>query len=103
MNSSKSNWRDLLALLIALVSLFGLWVMFNAEGSVWLVKFVGGKPEEVLKPLDIYHQFQSVILPGLQKYSFAIGLVLFAVSISYILLGAQEEIATALDEPKNKQ
>lgn len=103
MNSSKNNWRDILALLIAVASLFGLWVMFNAEGSVWLVKFAGGKPEDILKPLDIYQQFQSVILPGLQKYSFAIGLILFAVSISYILLGAQEEVSTALDDPKAKQ
>ncbi len=103
MNSSKNNWRDVLALLIAVASLFGLWVMFNAEGSVWLVNLVGGQPQEILNPLDIFKQFQSVILPGLQKYSFAIGLILFAVSISYILLGAQEEISTALDDPKTKQ
>jgi hypothetical protein len=103
MNSSKNNWRDLLALLIAVASLFGLWVMFNAEGSVWLVTLVGGQPEEILNPLAISKQFEAVIKPGLQQYSLAIGVVLFAVSISYILLGAQEEISTALDEPKNKQ
>lgn len=103
MNSSKNNWRDVLALLIAVASLYGLWIMFNAEGSVWLVNLVGGQPEEILNPLDISSKFKAVIKPGLQQYSLAIGIVLFAVSISYILLGAQEEISTALDEPKNKQ
>ncbi|WP_373531492.1 hypothetical protein [Vampirovibrio sp.] len=103
MNVLKRYWRDLAALLIAVVSLAGLWVMFSAEGSIWLVKFVNGKPQELLEPVAILTQYNKVILPNLQKYSWAIGLTLFAVSVSYILLGSQDEIYTALDEPNSKK
>jgi hypothetical protein len=103
MNVLKRYWRDLAALLIAGASLLGLWVMFTAEGSIWLVKFVGGQPQELLQPVAILNQYNHVILPSLQKYSWAIGLILFAVSVSYILLGSQDEIYTALDEPNSKK
>lgn len=110
MNLLRRYWRDLLALLIAGASLYGLWVMFNAEWGVWLVKFVSNpdKPkellsQELLQPSAILSQYNSVILPSLKNYSMAIGLILLAVSVAYILLGAQDEISTLPDEPNPKK
>ena len=95
MKRSAFTWKDILAVLLGLSALAGLVVMFNSEAKVVL--------HNVSTPDVVLAQFNSQVLPGIKKYSLAIGAILLAVSISYILLGAQEDISTTLDEPDSKK
>ena len=95
MKRSELTWKDYLAVLLGLSALAGLVVMFNAEGNVVL--------HNVSTPDVILQQFKQSVLPGMKKYSLAIGAILVVVSISYILLGAQEDISTTLDEQDLKK
>lgn len=88
--------KDVLALVLALVVLIGLAVMFNAEGNVFL-------QNPAADPASIHREFFAHVLPGIKQYSLAIGAILLAVSVAYILLGAEEDISTALDEKELKK
>jgi len=89
--------RDVLALGIALVALLGgLVMMFNAEGSVFL-------QNAAADPAAIHTEFYAHVLPGIRQYSLAIGGILLAISVAYILLGAEEDISTELDEKQLKK
>lgn len=92
----KLNWKDFLAVAIGLVALAGLVIMFNSEGSV-VLQNAAGTPGQIVK------DFNANILPAIQQYSLAIGAILFAVSISYILLGSQDDISTSPSEPDSKK
>jgi len=84
MKRSELTWKDIVAILLGLAALAGLVVMFNSEAKVVL--------HSVASPDVVLEQFKVQVLPGIKKYSLAIGAILLAVSISYILLGAQEDI-----------
>lgn len=99
----KLNWKDFLAVIIGLASAIGIYVMFSAEAGIWLVKVTNGQAEPLLKQADILTRFNEAVLPGIQKYSFAMGAILLAVSISYILLGSQDDISTSPNEPNSKK
>ncbi len=88
--------RDLLAVLIAFVSLAGLGVMLLAEGNIAL-------PHYADPMVTIIQVYTAHVLPSLQRYSLAFGAILLAVSISLILLGHEEEIATTLNEQNLKK
>lgn len=96
MKSPKFSWRDALAVLIALVSMIGLAAMFTSEGHIVLSNQTGPISEMV-------GEYGAKVLPSLQKYSLAFGAILVAVSFSYILLGHEEEISTALTEQDKKK
>ena len=89
------TWKDIVAVLLGLSALAGLVIMFNSEAKVVL--------HNVATPDVVLAQFNAQVLPGIKKYSLAIGAILLVVSISYILLGAQEDISTALDEQDLKK
>lgn len=95
MKRSELTWKDYLAVLLGLSALAGLVIMFNAEGNVVL--------HNVSTPTIVVDQFNHHVLPGIKKYSLAIGAILLAVSVSYILLGAQEDISTIVDEQDLKK
>ena len=96
MKSSKFSVRDGLALLIALLSLGGLVVMFNAEGNMVLSQFAAPMTQTL-------QEYNGKVLPNLQAFSLAFGCILLAVSIAFILLGHEEEISTALNEADRKK
>ena len=96
MKRSELTWRDYFAVLIGLAALVGLVVMFNAEGNVVLQNAAAA-------PEVIHNEFNARVLPAIQKYSLAIGGLLLAASIAYILLGASEDISTTLDEQESKK
>lgn len=83
----KLTFKDILAVAIALVALAGVALMFMAEGQVVPDTF----------------DYQTQVLPSLQKYCWALGSVFVAVSVAYILLGRQNDIATIVDEPDAKK
>ena len=95
MKRSELTWKDIVAVLLGLSALVGLVIMFNSEAKVVL--------HNVANPTVVLEQFNAQVLPGIKKYSLAIGAILLAVSISYILLGAQEDISTTLDEQDLKK
>jgi hypothetical protein len=89
--------KDLLAILIAVGALIvGVPTMFNSE---WYVALKNPAAD----PAAIRHEFLTHVLPGIQNYSLAIGAILLAVGIAYILLGAEEDISTSLDEQDVKK
>lgn len=96
MKRSKITWRDILAVLIGLVALAGIVIMWNAEGGVVLEKAAAD-------PSVIVAEFNAHVLPGIQKYSMAIGGILLAISVAYILLGAEDDIETSLNEQELKK
>jgi hypothetical protein len=75
---------EIVAVVIAVAALAGLVVMLNSE-----IHILPGVTTEL---------FESQVLPNLQIYSLALGLVLLVVSIAYILLGRAEDISTTLDK-----
>jgi hypothetical protein len=91
----KLSAREGFAVLLALVSLAGVLAMFLAEGGVEL-------SSQSASMSDLLTQYAARVLPSLQKYSLAIGAVMVAVSISYILLGHEEEISTVPGEEQRK-
>jgi hypothetical protein len=96
MKSPKLSWRDVLAVLIAVLALAGIAAMFMSEGHVVL-------PDQVVPMADTLRTYIGSVLPNLQKYSFAFGAILVTVSISYILLGHEEEISTSVAQPDQKK
>lgn len=96
MKSPQLTLRDYLALLIGLASLAGLAGMFFAEGNVILSHYAAPMQQT-------FTEYAHKVLPGLQKYSLAIGMIMLAVSVAYILLGHEEDIATALNEQELKK
>jgi hypothetical protein len=96
MNLPKLSVRDWLAGLIALLSLAGLWVMFSAEGNVFLSHYAAPMQQTL-------GEYGVKVLPNLQRYSLAMGVILLAVSVAYILLGHEEDISTTLDEQELKK
>ncbi len=96
MTSCKLSWRDTLAVLLAVLSLVGLAAMFCAESSVVL-------PSKAAPMSVIFSIYGAHVLPALQKYSLAFGAILVVVSISYILLGHEEEISTVPGEQERKK
>jgi hypothetical protein len=54
-------------------------------------------------PHQIVQEFNQKVIEGIKQYSMAIGAILLTVSIAYILLGSQEEIATNLGEQESKK
>lgn len=96
MKRSKITWREVLAALIGLVALIGIGIMFNAEGFVFL-------KNAAADPSAIVAEFNAHVLPGIQRYSMAIGGILLAISIAYILLGAEDDIETSLNEQELKK
>jgi hypothetical protein len=84
MKSCKCSLTEIVAVVIALAALAGLVVMLNAE-----MQILPGVTTEL---------FERQVLPNLQIYSLALGLVLLVASIAYILLGREEEISTTLDK-----
>jgi hypothetical protein len=96
MKSPKFSVRDCIAIIIALASLAGLVVMFQSEGHVVLSQYAA--------PMSAtFTEYGHQVLPNLQKYSLAFGLILLAASIAYILLGHEEELSTSLDEQELKK
>jgi hypothetical protein len=95
MKRSELTWKDYLAVLLGFSALAGLVVMFNSEAKVVL--------HNVATPEVVLQQFNAQVLPSIKKYSLAIGAILLAVSISFVLLGAQEDISTTLDEQDLKK
>ena len=89
------TWKDYLAVLLGFSALAGLVVMFNAEGHVVLSNVTSNEA--------VRDQFKAQVLPGIIQYSLAIGAILLAVSISFVVLGAQEDISTTLDEQDLKK
>lgn len=89
----KLTGKDVLAILISLLSLAGLAVMFMAEGQVVLDVPAG-------TALDVVRQeFNTKVLPGVVQYALAFGLILLATSLAYIVLvGREEDIKTRADE-----
>lgn len=81
---SKLTLGEIVAVIIAFAALIGLGAMLLAEGNI----MAGATPEV----------YQGEVLPALQKYSLAIGVIFLVVSISYILIGRSEEISTRLDD-----
>jgi len=96
MKSPNLSWRDVLAVIIALGALTGVAAMFLSEGHVVL-------PDQVVPMATTLRTYTDSVLPHLQKYSFAFGAILVAVSISYILLGHEEEISTSVAQPDQKK
>ena len=90
------TWKDWLALAIGAAALTGVVLMWQAEGNVFLQN-AAAAPSEVIR------EFNARILPGIQKYSLAIGGLLLAVSIAYVLLGAEDDIATTSNEQELKK
>ena len=90
------TWREWLAFFISVAALLGPIMMWNAEGLVKLAN-------PAADPGAILADFQAKILPGIKQYSLAIGGVLLAISVSYILLGAQEDISTSLNDQELKK
>lgn len=90
------TWREWLAFFIGVAALAGPVIMWNAEGFVKLAN-------PAADPGAILADFQAKILPGIQQYSLAIGGILLAISVSYILLGAQEDISTSLNDQDLKK
>ena len=88
--------REFLAVALALASLVGLAAMFMAESGVVLTSQSMPMPA-------LLTQYAARVLPSLQKYSLAIGVVMVAVSISYILLGHEEEISTIPAEQERQK
>jgi hypothetical protein len=95
MKRSDVTWKDIVAVLLGVAALAGLVIMFNSEANVVL--------HNVSTPDVVLAQFNAHVLPSIKNYSLAIGAILLAVSISYILLGAQEDISTTLDEQDLKK
>lgn len=95
----RCPWRETLAVLItvvaAVMALSGMW---RAEGHVDLKHL-----SSATNPAEIVAYFNHSVLPGIQDYSIAIGGLLLAVSIAFILLGAEEELSTAPDESTLKK
>lgn len=78
----KLCWKDVLAVLIGLVTLAGLAVMFVSEpGAATSIE-----------------DYKAEVLPKLKQYAGALGAILFAVSIAYILLGRDNDVETRADE-----
>jgi hypothetical protein len=97
MKSPSLSWRDAFAVIIAFAAFAAVAAMFLAESNVVL-------PGQVAPMATMLTQYNADVLPNLQKYSFAFGAILVAVSISFILLGHEEEIATSLNtQPNNKK
>jgi hypothetical protein len=96
MKRSKITWREIFAVLIGVAALAGLGVMWYQEGFVVLENAAAG-------PSVIVTEFNAHILPGIQKYSMAIGGILLAISVAYILLGADDDIETSLTEQELKK
>ncbi len=97
MKSLSVSWRDALAVLIALAAFGGVAAMFLAESHVVL-------PMQVAPMATTLSVYGANVLPNLQKYSFALGAIFVAVSVSYILLGHEEEIATtSVAQPDKKK
>lgn len=98
MSASKNYTaiKQVVAVLIAIAALWSVFLMWDAEGAVVLK----GSLED---PTAIVKQFNDVILPGIKRYSFAIGLALLAASVSFILIDGEDELATASDESQFKQ
>jgi hypothetical protein len=96
MKSPNLSWRDVLAVIIALAALTGVAAMFLSEGHVVL-------PAEVVPMAETLRTYTHSVLPNLQNYSLAFGAILVAVSISYILLGHEEEVATSVAQPDQKK
>jgi hypothetical protein len=80
----KLSLKDVLALFIGLAALVGLGVMLMSEPVV-------------NAGLNLA-TYTSQVLPGLKNYAYALGLLLLVVSISYILLGRENDIETKADE-----
>jgi hypothetical protein len=94
------TWKDMLAVVIALVALAGVGMMFNAEAGVWLQNSLSLQHLTAItaSPDDIRKTFVQFVLPNMQNYSLALGLVLFGASVAYILLGRENDIETVLDD-----
>jgi hypothetical protein len=90
------TWKEWLALGIGVAALAGIVIMFQEEGKVILENADASSSE-------VARYFQTSVLPGMQNYSMAIGGILLAVSIAYILLGAEDDIATTMDEQELKK
>lgn len=96
MKRSTLSWKELLAVAIAIVAFAGVVIMWRSEGHVFLTDATGA-------PNVITRDFYNSILPAIKNYSMAIGGLLLAISISYILLGSEEDISTSLDEQELKK
>jgi hypothetical protein len=96
MKSPSVSWRDALAVLIALAAFAGVAGMFLAESHVVL-------PAQVVPIATTLSEYGANVLPNLQKYSLAFGAILVAISVSYILLGHEEEIATSVASQPDKK
>src|SRR4051794_14490435 len=90
------SWRESLAVLLTLGALSGLVLMITAEGHV-------GLPPQATTMATILTDYLAHVLPNLQLYSLAFGAILVLASLSWILLGHQEEIATSLTESGPKK
>lgn len=82
----KLKLKDILALIIGLSVIACLVIMLNGEANV------------VPGPTFNYEHYVKVVLPGLKQYAGAFGIILLAVSIAYILLGSENDIATRPDK-----
>jgi hypothetical protein len=92
----NSGVKEVVAVLIGIVALLSLLAIWQAEGSVVLK---GGLSD----PGAIVEQFNKVILPGIKRYSFAIGMAFLAVGISFVLIDGEDELATVSDESQLKR
>lgn len=89
------KFRELLALFITLGATIGLVLMFQGETSV--VEIAGSQSNQA------YEYFESSVLPGLQTYSWGIGLVMLLVSIAFILVGYEEDVDTTTKDTESSR
>ena len=107
MKCCKLQPKDIAGILIALASLTAVVLMLNAEVGVSLdaalkkMAMHGGITNPALATsAQITAAYQAYVLPNLQLYSLALGLLLLAVSIAYIMVGRSDDIVTSPDERK---
>ena len=80
------KFRELLAVVIGLVGVIGWIFMWQGE-------------QGIIEDAD----FAKQVLPGLQQYSWGIGLTLLLASIGWILIGHEEDIATTSNDVEGKK
>lgn len=84
------SFKDVLAGMLAVVAgVVGVWMMFNAEGLVVIPDAAAAQAGHSMN-----------MLQGLAGYGAGIGLILVAVGVAYILIGAREDITTIPSQPE---
>lgn len=114
MNFKEWTWKDYLAVLFALVAFGALWQMLTTETGINLAQVLSnqiahkqlldptGHPladPSAASPNQVAAAYQKYVLPNLQQWAYALGTMLTALSMIYILLvGRENDIDTSAEE-----